>query len=105
MLFETGLPNWVLNSPVITLGTATAGADPGGDVGTRSRATSSGAQPGADVPTATQLILGIDGARPLYLLAAQLKLVDRYQGLVIAYSVTAIPSSIWTSRGTMTPSR
>ena len=48
---------------------------------------------------ATQLIPGIMLLVPIFLLAAQLKLTGTYQGLVIAYSVTAIPFSIWILKG------
>jgi arabinogalactan oligomer/maltooligosaccharide transport system permease protein len=100
VLFETGLPNWLLNSLVITLGTAT--------VGLILAATSAYAfsrykfrtrSLGLTFLFATQLIPGIMLLVPIFLLAAQLKLTGTYQGLVIAYSVTAIPFSIWILKG------
>ena len=36
---------------------------------------------------------------PIYLLAIQLHLMGTYQGLVIAYAVTAVPFSIWILKG------
>jgi arabinogalactan oligomer/maltooligosaccharide transport system permease protein len=36
---------------------------------------------------------------PLYILAIRLSLVGTYRGLVIAYSVTAVPFSIWILKG------
>ena len=36
---------------------------------------------------------------PLYLLAARLNLLNTYRGLVIAYSVTSVPFSIWILKG------
>ena len=48
---------------------------------------------------ATQLIPGIMLLVPIYLLAVQLQLIGTYQGLVIAYAVTAVPFSIWILKG------
>jgi arabinogalactan oligomer/maltooligosaccharide transport system permease protein len=100
VLFETNLPNWLLNSLAITLGTAT--------VGLILAATSAYAfsryrfrfrSLGLTFLFATQLIPGIMLLVPIFLLAAQLRLTGTYQGLVIAYSVTAIPFSIWILKG------
>jgi arabinogalactan oligomer/maltooligosaccharide transport system permease protein len=48
---------------------------------------------------ATQLIPGIMLLVPIYLLAIQFNLVGTYQGLVVAYAVTAVPFSIWILKG------
>ena len=52
---------------------------------------------------ATQLIPGIMLLVPIFLLAVNLDLTGTYQGLVIAYAVTAVPFSIWILRATTTP--
>ena len=36
---------------------------------------------------------------PIFLLAVKLNLTGTYQGLVIAYAVTAVPFSIWILKG------
>lgn len=100
VLFETNLPNWLLNSLVITMGTATVGLILAATSAYAfSRYKFRGRSLGLTFLFATQLIPGIMLLVPIFLLAAQLKLTGTYQGLVIAYSVTAIPFSIWILKG------
>lgn len=100
VLFETNLPNWLLNSLVITMGTATVGLILAATSAYAfSRYKFRGRSLGLTFLFATQLIPGIMLLVPIFLLAAQLRLTGTYQGLVIAYSVTAIPFSIWILKG------
>ncbi len=100
VLFETNLPNWLLNSLVITLGTASVGLILAATSAYAfSRYKFRGRSLGLTFLFATQLIPGIMLLVPIFLLAAQLRLTGTYQGLVIAYSVTAIPFSIWILKG------
>lgn len=100
VLFETNLPNWLLNSLAITMGTATVGLILAATSAYAfSRYKFRGRALGLTFLFATQLIPGIMLLVPIFLLAAQLKLTGTYQGLVIAYSVTAIPFSIWILKG------
>lgn len=100
VLFETNLPNWLLNSLAITVGTATVGLILAATSAYAfSRYKFRGRGLGLTFLFATQLIPGIMLLVPIFLLAAQLKLTGTYQGLVIAYSVTAIPFSIWILKG------
>jgi arabinogalactan oligomer/maltooligosaccharide transport system permease protein len=48
---------------------------------------------------ATQLIPATMLLVPLFILAIQLDLKDSYRGMVIAYSVTSVPFSIWILKG------
>ncbi len=36
---------------------------------------------------------------PIFIMLAKLKLIDQYLGLIIAYSVSAVPLTIWTLKG------
>ncbi len=100
VLFDTQLLQWLFNSLVITLATST--------VGLIFAATSAyafarynfrGRSLGLTFLFATQMIPGIMLLVPIYLLAVQLDMVSTYRGLVIAYSVTAVPFSIWLLKG------
>lgn len=100
VLFETNLPNWLFNSLAVTIGTAFVGlilAATSAYAFSRYRFRTRSL--GLTFLFATQLIPGIMLLVPIYLLAVQLKLVGTYQGLVIAYSVTAVPFSIWILKG------
>jgi len=47
----------------------------------------------------TQMIPAAMLIVPIYILAVQLKLINSYRGLALAYSVSAIPFSIWILKG------
>lgn len=100
VIFETPLIQWLANSLVITLGTAT--------IGLIFAATSAyafarykfrGRSLGLTFLFATQMIPGMMLLVPIYLLAVELDLVSSYRGLVAAYAVTAIPFSTWILKG------
>ncbi len=100
VLFDSKLPNWLFNSLAVTLGTAAVGlilAATSAYAFSRYRFRARNLS--LTFLFATQLIPGIMLLVPIYLLAIQLHLVGTYQGLVIAYAVTAVPFSIWILRG------
>jgi arabinogalactan oligomer / maltooligosaccharide transport system permease protein len=100
VLFETNLPNWIVNSLVITAGTAMIGlilAATSAYGFSRYKFRARGT--GLTFLFATQLIPGIMLLVPIFLLAVKLGLTGTYQGLVIAYAVTAVPFSIWILKG------
>ncbi len=100
VLFDSALPNWLFNSLVVTLGTATVGLILAATSAYAfSRHKFRGRAIGLTFLFATQLIPGIMLLVPIYLLAVQLNLVGTYQGLVVAYAVTAVPFSIWILKG------
>jgi arabinogalactan oligomer/maltooligosaccharide transport system permease protein len=48
---------------------------------------------------ATQMIPAAMMMVPLYIIAARLHLINTYRGIVIAYSVSSVPFSIWIMKG------
>ncbi|MFO7531871.1 MAG: carbohydrate ABC transporter permease [Candidatus Limnocylindrales bacterium] len=100
VLFESGLLNWLFNSLIITIGTATMGLIIAATSAYGfSRYKFRGRNPGLTFLFATQLIPGIMLLVPIFIIYVQLGLVNSYQGLVFAYAVTAVPFSIWILKG------
>jgi arabinogalactan oligomer/maltooligosaccharide transport system permease protein len=100
VLFDTALFQWVVNSLVITLGTSTVGLIfSATSAYAFSRYKFRGRGLGLTFLFATQMIPGIMLLVPIFLLAVQFDLVSTYRGLVIAYSVTSIPFSVWILKG------
>jgi arabinogalactan oligomer/maltooligosaccharide transport system permease protein len=100
VLFDSNLPNWLFNSLVVTVGTASLGliiaaVSAYGFSRYRFRARGTG----LTFLFATQLIPGIMLLVPIFILAIQLGFINTYSGLVFAYAVTAIPFSIWILKG------
>ena len=96
----TAFPQWLWNSLVITIGTALVGlifAATSAYAFSRYRFPGRGA--GLTFLLATQLIPATMLLVPIFILAIQLDLVGTYRGLVIAYSVTSVPFSIWILKG------
>ncbi|MEN6409395.1 MAG: sugar ABC transporter permease [Anaerolineaceae bacterium] len=100
VLFDKPFLSWIWNSLAITLATAI--------IGVLLAATSAyafsrwkfpGRAGGLVFLMATQMIPASMLMIPLYILAINLNMVGTYRGLVIAYSVTAVPFSIWTLKG------
>jgi arabinogalactan oligomer/maltooligosaccharide transport system permease protein len=100
VLFETDLPLWLMNSLVITTGSAI--------VGLIIAATSAyafarfkfpGRGVGLTLLLTTQLIPAAMLLVPIYILAVQLSLANSYIGMVIGLSVTSVPFSIWILKG------
>jgi arabinogalactan oligomer/maltooligosaccharide transport system permease protein len=91
---------WIWSSLVITIATAIVGVTL---AATSAYAFSRWKFPGRSFGLvfllSTQMIPAAMLMVPLYILAIQLNLVGTYRGLVIAYSVTAVPFSIWILKG------
>ncbi len=100
VLFEKEFLQWIWNSLVITIATAMVGVTL---AATSAYAFSRWNFPGRSVGLifllTTQMIPAAMLMVPLYILAIRLSLVGTYRGLVIAYSVTAVPFSIWILKG------
>ena len=100
VLFETDFPQWMFNSLLITVGTSLVGLI---FAATSAYGFSRFAFPGRGVGLtallATQLIPATMLLVPILILAIQLDLVGTYRGLIIAYSVTSVPFSIWILKG------
>jgi len=100
VLFDTAFGQWIWNSAMITIATSVIGVILAATSAYAfSRWRFPGRAPGLVFLLTTQLIPASMLLVPLYLLAFQLKLVGTYRGLVIAYSVTAVPFSIWILKG------
>lgn len=100
VLFDTAFGQWIWNSAMITIATSVIGVILAATSAYAfSRWRFPGRGPGLVFLLTTQLIPASMLLVPLYLLAFQLKLVGTYRGLVIAYSVTAVPFSIWILKG------
>jgi arabinogalactan oligomer/maltooligosaccharide transport system permease protein len=100
VLFDTALFQWLFNSLVITMGTATVGLIfAATSAYAFSRYKFRGRGLGLTFLFATQMIPGIMLLVPIFLLAVQFGLVSTYRGLVMAYSVTSIPFSVWILKG------
>ena len=100
VLFDTALLQWLFNSLVITVGTSIVGlifASTSAYAFSRYKFRGRGL--GLTFLFATQMIPGIMLLVPIYLIAVQTGLVGTYRGLVIAYSVTSIPFSVWILKG------
>jgi arabinogalactan oligomer/maltooligosaccharide transport system permease protein len=100
VLTDTDFPQWLFNSLIITIGTSIVGLL---FAATSAYAFSRYKFPGRGVGLtallATQLIPATMLLVPLFILSIQLDLKDSYRGLVIAYSVTSVPFSIWILKG------
>lgn len=104
VLTGTAFPQWLYNSLVVTIGTSLVGVI---FAATSAYAFSRFRFPGRGVGLtallATQLIPATMLIVPIFVLAVildpALDLKDSYRGLVIAYSITAVPFSIWILKG------
>ena len=100
VLTEYDLLNWLFNSLMVTVGTATLGLIIAATSAYGfSRYKFRGRGGGLTFLFATQLIPGIMLLVPIFIIYVQIGLVNSYQGLVFAYSVTAVPFSIWILKG------
>jgi arabinogalactan oligomer/maltooligosaccharide transport system permease protein len=99
-LLEKPLLQWLWNSLAITAATAVIGVIL---AATSAYAFSRFKFPGRSLGLifllTTQMIPSAMLMVPIYILAIQLGLVGTYRGLVVAYSVTSIPFSIWILKG------
>lgn len=100
VLTEFNTLNWLFNSLIITMGTATLGLIIAATSAYGfSRYRFRGRNAGLTFLFATQLIPGIMLLVPIFIIYVQIGLVNSYQGLVFAYAVTAVPFSIWILKG------
>lgn len=100
VLLEKPLLQWLWNSLAITAATAVIGVIL---AATSAYAFSRFKFPGRSLGLifllTAQMIPSAMLMVPIYILAIQLGLVGTYRGLVVAYSVTSIPFSIWILKG------
>jgi len=100
VLQDTKFPNWLWNSLIITLSTSFIGVMVASTSAYAfSRWNFTGKKAGLIFLFATQMIPAAMLMIPLYILASRLGLINTWRGLVIAYSVTAVPFSIWILKG------
>jgi arabinogalactan oligomer / maltooligosaccharide transport system permease protein len=91
---------WLFNSIVITAGTAVFGVTLAATSAYAfSRWRFVGRAPFLVFLLATQMIPATMMIVPIFILATKLNLTETYRGLVIAYSVSAVPFSIWILKG------
>jgi len=91
---------WVWNSLSITAATATIGLILSATSAYAfSRFRFAGRNPGLVFLLTTQMIPAGMLLLPLYIMLTRLHLINTYLGLIIAYSVTSVPFSIWILKG------
>ncbi len=100
VLFDKEFPVWVWNSIAITAATAIVGVIMAASSAYAfSRWKFPGRGPGLIFLLSTQMLPAPMMMVPIYILASKLGLTQTYRGLVIAYSVTSVPFSIWILKG------
>lgn len=98
--FDRGFLLWIWNSLVITLSTATIGVLlASASAYAFARWEFKGKNAGLIFLFATQMIPAAMLMIPLYIIAVKMGLIGTWKGLVIAYSVSSIPFSIWMLKG------
>jgi len=100
VLFDKEFLRWLWNSLVITCSTSVIGVILASTSAYAfSRWNFPGRTAGLIFLLTTQMIPGVMLLVPIYILAAKLNLINSWVGLVVAYSVTSIPFSIWILKG------
>jgi len=100
VLFDREFPVWLWNSIAITAATAIIGVTLAATSAYAfSRWKFPGRTPGLIFLLSTQMIPAPMLMVPIFILATKLNLTESYRGLVLAYSVTSVPFSIWTLKG------
>jgi len=100
LITTTNFLLWLWNSLMITLATALVGvALAATSAYAFSRWRFPGRNAGLVFLLATQMIPAAMLMVPLYILALRNDLIGSYRGLIIAYSVSAVPFSIWILKG------
>jgi arabinogalactan oligomer / maltooligosaccharide transport system permease protein len=100
VMTDTKFPVWLYNSLVITLSTAFIGVLVASTSAYAfSRWNFRGKKAGLIFLFATQMIPAAMLMIPIYILSARLGLINTWRGLVIAYSVSSVPFSIWILKG------
>lgn len=100
VIMERDFVLWIWNSLLITVATAIIGLVIASTAAYAfSRWSFPGRKTGLIFLLCTQMIPATMLIIPLYILASQLDLINSWKGIVIAYSVTALPFSIWILKG------
>jgi arabinogalactan oligomer/maltooligosaccharide transport system permease protein len=100
VLVDKELPVWLWNSATITSATAVVGVIlASSSAYAFSRWKFPGRRPSLVFLLSTQMLPAPMMMVPIYILASKLGLTQTYRGLVIAYSVTSVPFSIWILKG------
>lgn len=100
VLTEKPFFQWVFNSLVITIATSLLGVILSSTAAYAfSRYRFPGKKAGLVFLMVTQMIPATMLILPIYLILAQTGLLNSYMGLILAYSVTSLPFSIWILKG------
>lgn len=100
VLLDSNFLLWLWNSTIITITTSLVGVILATSAGYAfSRFRFPGHRTGLLFILATQMIPASMLLLPLYIMLVRLKLINSYLGLIIAYSVTALPFTIWILKG------
>ncbi|RLC67864.1 MAG: sugar ABC transporter permease [Chloroflexi bacterium] len=100
VLWEKEFLVWIWNSALITTATASIGLILAATSAYAfSRWRFPGRKPGLIFLLSTQMLPAPMMMVPIYILATKLGLTHTYRGLVLAYSVTTVPFSIWMLKG------
>lgn len=100
VLLDSNFLLWLWNSILITITTSILGVLLATSAGYAfSRFRFPGHKAGLLFILATQMIPASMLLLPLYIMLVRLKMINSYLGLIIAYSVTALPFTIWILKG------
>lgn len=100
VIMDKDFLRWIWNSGVITISTSIIGVILASTSAYAfSRWNFPGRTGGLIFLLTTQMIPAVMLLVPIYILAARLNLINSWTGLVVAYSVTSIPFSIWILKG------
>ncbi len=99
-LFEKDFLRWIWNSLVITVSTAVIGVMIASTSAYAfARWNFKGKNAALIFLFATQMIPAAMLMIPLYILAVKFQLINTWRGLIVAYSVSSVPFSIWILKG------
>lgn len=100
LLKETYFIRWIYNSLIITVSTSLIGVILASTAAYAfSRYNFFGKKSGLSILLLTQMIPAGMLILPLYLMIMKLNLINTYLGMIIAYSVSSLPFSIWILKG------
>ncbi|MFH8750899.1 sugar ABC transporter permease [Streptomyces rimosus] len=100
VLVHSDLPKWFLNTVIVAAGTTLLGVFLAATAGYAvSRMKFPGGRQLMWTFLVTQMFPSIVLIVPLYLLMAELQLLDNYLGLILAYATTAVPFCAWMMKG------
>ena len=100
VLTETDFLMWLWNSLVITTATSFLGVSLAATAAYAfSRFKFPGQRAGMGLLLGTQMLPGVMLLLPLFLMIMRLRLMNTYLGMVVAYSVSSVPFSIWILKG------